>query len=209
MTRTRVKFCGLTRPGDVRLACELGVDAVGIVLVPGSPRRVDASRLGGLRAAVSPLVQVVALFQDPPAADVLDAIHRLRPTMLQFHGREEDAFCRGFGLPYIKTLAMGAGPEDAMAMARRHPSAAAFLLDGNAPGEQGGRGSAFDWSLAPRLGRPVVLAGGLHPGNVGRAIAIVRPYAVDVSSGIESAPGHKDGDRMQSFLDEVRRADQQ
>jgi phosphoribosylanthranilate isomerase len=96
-----------------------------------------------------------------------------------------------------------------MAMARRHPSAAAFLLDGNAPGEQGGRGSAFDWSLAPRLGRPVMLAGGLDAGNVGRAVLAVRPYAVDASSGIESSPGCKDGDRMQSFLDEVRRADQQ
>jgi phosphoribosylanthranilate isomerase len=179
------------------------------VLVPGSPRRVDPGSLGGLRAAVSPLVDVIALFQDPAAADVLDAIHRLHPTLLQFHGREEDAFCRGFGLPYLKTLAMGAGPDEAMAMARRHPSAVAFLLDGNAPGEQGGRGAAFDWSLAPRVGRPVFLAGGLHAGNVGRAIAVVRPYAVDVSSGIESAPGHKDGDRMQSFLDEVRRADQQ
>ena len=209
MTRTRVKFCGLTRPGDVRLACEMGVDAVGIVLVPGSPRRVEPSLLGALRTAASPLVDVVALFQDPHPADVLDAMHRLRPTMLQFHGREEDAFCRGFGLPYVKTLAMGGGAADALAMARRHPSATAFLLDGNAPGEQGGRGAAFDWSLAPRLGRAVFLAGGLNAANVGRAIAVVRPYAVDVSSGIESAPGRKDGDRMQSFLDEIRRADQQ
>lgn len=207
--RTRVKFCGMTRPGDVRLACELGVDAIGVVLVPASPRRVDPARLGALRAAVSPMVDVVALFLDPPAAEVLDAIHRLRPTLLQFHGREEDAFCRGFGLPYIKTLPMGAGVDPALALARRHPSAIAFLLDGHAPGEQGGRGIGFDWTSAPPLPRPVFLAGGLQSDNVGQAIAAVRPYAVDASSGIESAPGCKDGDRMQSFLDEVRRADQQ
>jgi phosphoribosylanthranilate isomerase len=207
--RTRVKFCGMTRPGDVRLACELGVDALGFVLVPGSPRRVEPSRLGGLRAAVSPMVDVVALFQDPHAADVLDAIHRLRPTLLQFHGREEVAFCRCFGIPYVKTLPMGSGVEQAMLLARRHPSATAFLLDGHAPGEMGGRGQAFDWSLAPRLGRATFLAGGLDAGNVGRAVIAVRPYAVDASSGIESSPGCKDGDRMQSFLDEVRRADQQ
>jgi phosphoribosylanthranilate isomerase len=209
VTRTRVKFCGLTRPGDVRLACELGVDALGFVLAHGSPRQLSAAQLGGLRAAVSPLVQVVALFRDTPASEVLDTIHRLRPTLLQFHGREDDAFCRGFGIPFVKALPMGGAGADAVAMSRHHPSAVAFLLDGHAPGEGGGRGMAFDWSLAPRLQRPVFLAGGLAADNVGRAIAIVRPYAVDVSSGIESAPGCKDGEKMQQFLDEVRRADEQ
>lgn len=209
MTRTRVKFCGLTRPGDVRLACELGVDALGFVLAHGSPRRLSPAQLGGLRAAVAPLVDVVALFRDTPASEVLDAIHRLRPTLLQFHGREDDAFCRGFGIPYIKTLPMGGVGTDAVAMSRHYPSAIAFLLDGHGPGEGGGRGLAFDWTQAPRLSRPVFLAGGLKPDNVARAISIVRPHAVDVSSGIESAPGCKDGDKMQQFLEEVRRADQQ
>ena len=207
MTRTRVKFCGLTRPGDVRLACEFGVDAVGFVLVPGSPRAVAPGSLEGLRAAVSPLVQVVALFMDPHGSQVLDAIRRLRPTILQFHGGESDAFCRSFGLPFIKTLPMGEGAGDANALARRYPSALAFLLDGHGPGQQGGRGRAFDWDKAPRLERPTVLAGGLTPGNVAEAIVRVRPYAVDVSSGIESSPGQKDGERMQQFLEEVQRAD--
>lgn len=207
MTRTRVKFCGLTRPGDVRLACELGVDAVGFVLVPGSPRCVAPGSLPGLRAAVSPLVHVVALFMDPHGSEVLDAVRRLRPTLLQFHGNEGDAFCRSFGLPFLKTLAMGEGAEDAAQAARRYPSALAFLLDGHAPGQQGGRGRAFDWERAPRLERPCFLAGGLTPGNVASAIARVRPYAVDVSSGIESSPGQKDGERMQQFLEEVHRAD--
>lgn len=207
MTRTRVKFCGLTRPGDVRLACELGVDAIGFVLAPGSPRRVQPGQMQGLRAAVSPLVDVVALFMNPRGSDVLDTLRRLRPSLLQFHGNESDAFCRGFGLPFLKTLPMGEGSPDPVVMAKRYPSALAFLLDGHGPDQPGGRGLSFDWSAMPRLPLPVFLAGGLSAGNVGVAIRVARPYAVDVSSGIESSPGHKDGERMQQFLEEVRRAD--
>ena len=207
MNRTRVKFCGLTRAGDVRLACELGVDALGFVLAPGSPRRLSVAELAGLRAAVSPLVDVVALFMDPHASEVLDAIRRLRPTLLQFHGSEDDAFCRSFGLPFLKSLPMADGAAAALAVSRRYPSALAFLLDGHGPGEAGGSGKSFDWNTAPRPARPVFLAGGLVAGNVAEAIRSVRPYAVDVSSGIESAPGRKDGERMRQFLDEVRRVD--
>ena len=207
MSRTRVKFCGLTRAGDVRLACELGVDALGFVLAPRSPRRLTPAELPGLRAAVSPLVDVVALFMDPAASEVLDAVRRLRPTLLQFHGSEEDAFCRSFGLPFLKSLPMARGADEALAWSKRYPSALAFLLDGHGPGEAGGAGKSFDWSQAPRSARPLFLAGGLRPGNVAEAIRAVRPYAVDVSSGIESAPGRKDGERMQAFLDEVRRVD--
>ncbi len=206
-SRTRVKFCGLTRPGDVRLACELGVDALGFVMVPGSPRALSPGDLPGLRAAVSPMVDVVALFMDCPGGAVMDAVRRLRPSLLQFHGSERDAFCRGFGVPFIKTLPMGAGAEDPLIAARRYPSALGFLLDGHAPGESGGRGHAFDWAQAPRLDATVFLAGGLGVDNVGRAIRQMRPYAVDVSSGIESSPGHKDGIKMQQFLEEVQRAD--
>jgi phosphoribosylanthranilate isomerase len=207
MSRTRVKFCGLTRAGDVRLACELGVDALGFVMVQGSPRRLSGVELPGLRAAVSPLVDVVALFMNPQAAEVLDAIRRLRPTLLQFHGNEEDSFCRSFGIPFLKSLPMAAGAEDALAMSKRYPSALAFLLDGHGHGQPGGGGKAFDWTRAARPARPVFLAGGLEPGNVAEAIRAARPYAVDVSSGIESAPGRKDGERMRQFLDEVRRVD--
>ena len=207
MNRTRVKFCGLTRAGDVRLACELGVDALGFVLAAGSPRRLSVAELAGLRAAVSPLVDVVALFMDPHASEVLDAIRRLRPTLLQFHGSEDDAFCRSFGLPFLKSVPMAGGAAEALAVSRRYPSALAFLLDGHGPGEAGGSGKSFDWSSAPRPARPVFLAGGLAAGNVAEAIRSVRPYAVDVSSGIESAPGRKDGERMRQFQDEVRRVD--
>jgi phosphoribosylanthranilate isomerase len=127
--------------------------------------------------------------------------------LLQFHGSEEDAFCRSYGLPFLKSLPMAGGAEEALAASRRYPSALAFLLDGHGPGEAGGSGRSFDWSSAPRPARPVFLAGGLAPANVGAAIRAARPYAVDVSSGIEVAPGQKDGERMRAFLEEVRRVD--
>lgn len=205
--RTRIKFCGLTRPGDVRLAVELGADALGFVFAAASPRRLAPEQIEGLRQAVPPLVDAVALFMDNPGSEIDAFIRALRPTLLQFHGSENDAFCRSFGLPFIKTVAMGEGAADAMLARKRYPSASAFLLDGHAPGQPGGRGEPFDWTTIPPLGRPVFLAGGLNAGNVGQAIRVARPYCVDVSSGIESAPGTKDGDRMQQFVDEVRRAD--
>ena len=150
----------------------------------------------------------------PGKNDLLDATRRvdaalkaLRPTLLQFHGSENETFCRSFGLPFVKTVPMGQGADDAALARKRYPSASAFLLDGHGPGQPGGRGERFDWTTIPPLGRPVFLAGGLTPANVGQAIRAARPYAVDVSSGIESAPGLKDGERMQQFVDEVRRAD--
>jgi phosphoribosylanthranilate isomerase len=205
--RTRIKFCGLTRPGDVRLAVELGVDALGFVFAIRSPRRLEPDQLEGLRQPVPPLVDVVALFMDNPGSEVASVVKALRPSLLQFHGGEDDAFCRSFGVPFIKTLPMGAGPADAARARKRYPSASAFLLDGHAPGQPGGGGERFDWTTIPPLGKPVFLAGGLTADVVCQAIRIVRPYAVDVSSGIESAPGRKDGGRMQQFVDEVRRAD--
>lgn len=209
MTRTRIKFCGFTRPGDVRLAVELGVDAVGFVFAGGSPRRLDLAQADALRQVVPPLVDVVALFLDNPGREVVEVVRALRPTLLQFHGQEHDGFCRAFGLPYIRTLAMGAGAPDPLEAAKRYPSASAFLLDGHSPGQPGGRGQPFDWSRVPGLPKPWLLAGGLDAANVGAAIRQARPFAVDVASGIESAPGRKDGTRMQQFVEEVTRADRQ
>lgn len=205
--RTRIKFCGLTRPGDVRLAVELGVDALGFVFAAASPRRVALDQAEGLRQVVPPLVDTVALFMDNPGSEIDAAIRLLRPSLLQFHGSEDDAFCRSFGLPFIKTVPMGEGAAPAALARKRYPSASAFLLDGHGPGQPGGRGERFDWTTIPALGRPVFLAGGLSPANVGQAIREAHPFAVDVSSGIESAPGTKDGEKMQQFVDEVRRAD--
>lgn len=205
--RTRIKFCGMTRPGDVRLAGEFGVDAIGVVFVPGSRRAIEPAQAVALRDAVPPLTHVVALFMDPDETLVRAAIRALRPTLLQFHGREDAGFCERFGLPYVKTLAMGEGVAAAEALATRYPSVDAFLLDGHKAGEQGGQGASFDWARLPALPKPWLLAGGLTPDNVFEAVRQSRPFGVDVSSGIEGAPSQKDGERMHRFVQEVRRAD--
>jgi phosphoribosylanthranilate isomerase len=207
--RTRIKFCGLTRPGDVRLASELGADAIGFVFAQGSPRRIEPEQARAMRNALAPLVNVVALFADTPAAEVREAIKHAKPTLLQFHGDEDDAFCRGFGVPWIKAIAMGdADIEGAAALQARYPNAAAFLFDGHAQGGSGGQGARYDLKRIPTgLGKPFIVAGGLEPDNVFEAIQATLPWGVDVSSGIESAPGIKDGDRMRRFVEEVRRAD--
>lgn len=207
--RTRVKFCGMTRPGDVRLASELGVDAVGFVFAPGSPRRVAPEEARTMRNALGPLVDAVAVFMDNPAEEVREAIRQVRPSMLQFHGGEDDAFCRSFNLPFMKAIA--ADGDEALAgetLVLRYPAACGFLFDSHAPGESGGSGRAFDWSRLPTgLTRPFVVAGGLHADNVFDAIVATLPWAVDVSTGIEDEPGVKDGEKMRRFVAEVRRAD--
>ena len=210
--RTRIKFCGMTRPGDVRLAGELGVDAVGFVFAGRSRRRVAPEEAAAMRDALAPLVDAVALFMDNSADEVRRIIAAVRPSLLQFHGDEDAAFCRSFGLPYLKVVAMGAGDApDPLALHASHPAAAGFLLDANAPGEAGGTGRSFDWSRTPRgMTKPFLLAGGLTPDNVFDAVRATRPWGVDVSGGIERGddqPGIKDGARMRRFVEEVRRAD--
>lgn len=208
--RTRIKFCGMTRAGDVRLASELGADAVGFVFAEGSPRRVEPREARLMRNALAPLVDAVALFRDNGAGEVREVIKAVRPTLLQFHGDEDDAFCRAFRVPYIKAVPMGGEgpPPAARELLSRYPGAAGFLFDGNAPGAPGGAGARFDWSHLPtELNRPVMLAGGLTPSNVFDAVTRVLPWGVDVCSGVEAAPGVKDGERMRRFVEEVRRAD--
>lgn len=208
--RTRVKFCGLTRAGDVRLASELGVDAVGFVFARQSKRRVEPEEARAMRTALAPFVDSVALFMDNSQDEVREIVRHVRPSLLQFHGNEDDAFCRGFGVPYLKAVAMGG--EDGLVsntpLRARYPGAAGFLFDSHAPGGEGGSGKIFDWSrIPPDPGKPWLLAGGLTPENVFDAVVATRPWGVDVSSGIELSPGIKDGDRMQHFVEEVRRAD--
>lgn len=207
--RTRIKFCGLTRPGDVRLAGELGVDAVGFVFATRSPRRLQAEEARAMRNALAPLVDAVALFMDNPNEEVREVVRTVRPSLLQFHGNESDAFCRSFGVPYLKVIAMGEpGMHYGPSLHARYPGAAGFLFDSHGPGEQGGSGQTFDWSRLPsEVGKPWLLAGGLSPDNIFDAVVATRPWGVDVSSGIESAPGIKDGDKMRRFVEEVRRAD--
>lgn len=207
--RTRIKFCGLSRAGDVRLASELGVDAVGFVFAHGSPRRIHAAEARVLREALAPLVDAVAVFRDNSADEVREVVRQVRPSLLQFHGDEDDAFCRRFDVPWIKAVGMGAAAiPSGPALLASWPGAAAFLFDSHGGGHDGGSGRAFDWAALPTgLTRPVLLSGGLTPENVSRALATTHPWGVDVSSGIESAPGQKDGDLMRAFVEEVRRAD--
>ena len=207
--RTRIKFCGLTRPGDVRLAGELGVDAVGFVFAPDSPRRLTAVEARQLRLALAPMVSVVALFRGNSAAEVREVVRQLRPSVLQFHGDEDDAFCRAFRVPWMKAIPMANGEAwDARTLQQRGPHADGFLFDSHGAGKGGGTGKAFDWSRIPTgLHRPFVLAGGITPDNVFDAIHATLPWAVDVASGIEVSPGIKDGEKMRRFVAEVRRAD--
>ncbi|MEQ1438196.1 phosphoribosylanthranilate isomerase [Fontimonas sp. SYSU GA230001] len=207
MFRTRIKFCGIRRAADARAAVELGVDAIGFVLVAQSRRYIAPERAARLRAQLPPFVSAVALFMDATAEEVRRSVDLLRPDLLQFHGHEDPAFCASFGVPYMKAIGMGGASAPARS-ARRFGSAAALLLDGHAPGAMGGSGETFDWSKVGGLRRPLVLAGGLTPRNVGLAIRALRPYAVDVSSGIEQKPGVKDLDKMRAFVKAVRRADE-
>jgi phosphoribosylanthranilate isomerase len=202
---TRIKFCGLTRIDDVQLAVRLGVDAIGLVMTRRSKRVVDPATAARLRDAVPPYVSVVALVMDDEPAFIDEVVRVVRPDMLQFHGTETDAQCAAYGVRYTKAIAMG---EGAPALARLHafPGAAGLLLDGHGLGEQGGSGQRFDWSSMPQdLAQPLILAGGLDADNVAEAIRIARPWAVDVSSGIEVSPGIKEAAKMERFMSAVRR----
>ena len=207
--RTRIKFCGMTRAGDVRLASELGVDAVGFVFARHSKRRIEPEEARAMRSALAPFVDSVALFMDNPQEEVREIVRRMRPSLLQFHGDEDDTFCRGFGVPYLKAVPMGGDDgRPAMALRARYPGAAGFLFDSNPPGAEGGSGKVFDWSrIPPDTGKPWLLAGGLTPENIFEAVVATRPWGVDVSSGIEQSPGIKDGDLMRRFVEQVRHAD--
>jgi phosphoribosylanthranilate isomerase len=207
MIRTRVKICGITRVEDALLACELGADAIGMVMTPSSPRCVALERARTIREALPACVDAVVLSHGLPADQVGRIIGMLRPDLVQFHGLEDAAFCEIFGVRYVKALGM-AGDADVRAIAAEHVHAAGFVLDGHPPGQQGGQGKTFDWTRIPRdFGRPIMLAGGLNAGNVGDAIRAVHPWAVDLASGVESAPGIKDPVKLRAFFAAVRAAD--
>jgi phosphoribosylanthranilate isomerase len=204
--RTRVKICGITRAADALAAASAGADAIGLVFYPPSPRFLSVERAREIRDALPPFVQTVALFVNADAAQVAQVIGRVHPAMLQFHGDETPQFCAQFGLPYVKACRVKAG-VDALEYLRPFSGAAAWLFDSYVP-EYGGVGESFDLSLLPRSpGRPVILSGGLTRENVAEAIRRVRPWGVDVSSGVESAKGLKDAAKIAAFIAEVRNAD--
>lgn len=204
--RTRIKFCGITRLEDALAAARLGADAVGLVFTARSPRQLSIEAARAIALALPPLVTRVGLFMDNNATEVAAVLHDVPLELLQFHGNEDADFCRVFAKPYLKAVPM-MDVGDVAGYAAWFPDAAGFVLDSHRAGAAGGSGRSFDWSRVPAgLGRPLLLAGGLVPGNVAQAIAAVRPWAVDVSSGVESAPGIKDHAKMRAFVDEVQGA---
>lgn len=205
--RTRIKFCGMTRREDALAAATIGADAIGLIFAPRSVRRLAIEAAREIAIDLPPFLARVGLFMDQPANDVAAALAAVPLELLQFHGAEDDAYCAQFGRPFLKALPMASLADVAEEMAR-FPSAAGFVLDAHARGESGGSGRVFDWSRTPSASvRPLVLAGGLVPANVHEAVNEVRPYAVDVASGVEASPGVKDHAKMRAFVAEVRRAD--
>lgn len=204
---TRVKICGLTSPEEARQAALLGADAIGLVFYPRSPRAVTPEQALEIVAALPPFVTTVALFVDEEPERIEAVLRTVPVDLLQFHGSEPPHFCEQFGRPYLKAIRVREG-VDLLAEARRYASAKGLLLDAYHPDLPGGSGRRFDWQLIPEgLEKPVVLAGGLTPENVAEAIQKVRPYGVDVSSGVEREKGRKDYRKMEIFIAEVRRAD--
>jgi phosphoribosylanthranilate isomerase len=208
--RTRIKICGVTRPEDARVAAVAGADAVGLVFYPHSPRALDLVAAEAVAAVLPPFVSRVALFLDPAVADVQAVIDTLCPDLLQFHGEESPEFCGCFGVPYMKAVPMGDEDSDPAVYAERFADACALLLDGHRAGQAGGRGEGFAWERRGGAhAMRIVLAGGLTPDNVAAAIRNLRPYAVDVSSGVESAPGVKDAERIRAFAAAVYATDRE
>ena len=206
LQRTRIKICGLTREADVDAAVEAGADAIGFVLYPKSPRAVSAQRAGELARRLPPFVTPVLLFVNAAAQEIEAAVQAVPHALLQFHGDETPVQCRAPVRPYLRAVRMGPG-VDLLDCAASFSDAQALLLDAHVEG-YGGGGKVFDWSLVlPGVACRLVLSGGLNPANVTDGIHRVRPWAVDVSSGVEAAKGVKDAVLMQQFCAEVQRAD--
>jgi phosphoribosylanthranilate isomerase len=205
--RTRIKICGLTRTVDVDAAVNAGADAIGFVFYPPSSRLLGIEQAATLSARVPPFVTKVGLFVNESESTVKKILAGVALDLMQFHGEEDEAYCRSFGLPYIKVARVRPG-LDLVKFARRYPSASALLLDAYVEG-YGGAGEMFDWSMIPsKLPLPVILSGGLNVANVTEAVRRVRPFAVDVSSGVELDKGIKDAEKIAAFVAAVNKADE-
>lgn len=204
--RTRVKICGITRDEDLRAAADAGADAFGLVFYPPSPRFLTLERARELSRAAPAFLTSVALFVNAAAEEVQRVLEVVQPQILQFHGEESPEFCRAFGVPYVKACRVKTG-VDLLEYWRPFSDACGWLADAWVEG-YGGAGTGFDWSLVPAVrAKPLVLSGGLNPQTVGEAIRRVKPWGVDVSSGVESAKGAKDAAKIAAFVAEVRNAD--
>lgn len=226
--RTRVKICGITRKEDVDLVVDAGVDALGLVFYEKSPRFITQQQAATISQAIPSFVSCVALFKDADEGQVESVLNNINVDIIQFHGSETVEFCEQFSRPYIKALGMKGENCDAnylLKKAGEYHTAKALLLDGHAPGEAGGAGEAFDWSALATsassdkpsdvssgmpsgmtIKQSIILAGGLTPDNVKSAIQIAHPYAVDISSGVESSPGIKDKTKVSTFMQQVAAA---
>ena len=207
--RTRVKICGIREPAHARIAAEAGADAIGLVFYRASPRFLEAEQAAAIAAALPPFVTAVALFVNEDPHAIRRLIHSVRIDLLQFHGDENPEFCAQFGKPFVRAVRMEEG-VDLVEYARRFSAARALLLDAHVPGQPGGTGTTFDWAAVPRdLPIPLILAGGLDVSNVGTAMRAMRPWAVDVSSGVEAGRGVKDPAKIVEFIRKVRHEDGQ
>lgn len=207
MLRTRVKICGITRVEDAGAVVAYGADALGLVFYAGSPRHVTEEQARVIADSVAPLVTIVGLFVNSPSAVVRGVLDTIPLGLLQFHGDETSEYCKQFGLPFIKSIAVRGG-VDVLSSMQGYPEASGFILDAWQPQTHGGGGEIFDWDQVPdNAPAPVILAGGLTPGNVAQAIRATRPYAVDVSSGVESAKGIKSAEKIAAFMKGVAHSD--
>ncbi len=205
--RTRIKICGITRREDARKAVELGADAIGLVFYPPSPRAVTPQQAAEIVEQLPPFVTLVGLFVDATRDWVAEVLHALPLDLLQFHGEEAPAACTGHGLPWIKAIRMRESVDLEREM-QHYGQASGLLLDSFKAGVPGGTGESFDWDRIPReLRSRIILAGGLTADNVEQAVRRIRPYAVDVSGGVEAAKGIKDADKMAAFIAGVKRGD--
>ena len=202
---TRIKICGIKHLDDALKAVECGADAIGLIFVEKSPRYVSLTEARVIAESMPPFVTVVGLFMNASAETVREALKVVPLNLLQFHGEESPEFCDQFEVPYIKVLRMRDN-ANIVAFAQDYPNAAGILLDSYHKGAGGGTGQSFDWDLIPDdVPLPLILAGGLNSENVASAIEAVKPYAVDVSSGVESEPAVKDHKKIEQFIKEVLR----
>lgn len=208
ISRTRIKICGITRREDALAAIAFGADALGLVFTKASPRHVSIAHAQKLVKSLPAFVSKVGLFVNSDSLEINEVISKVSLDYLQFHGDEEESFCTQFSKPYIKAIRIK--PEiNLIETINKFKSAAAILIDAWHPDIAGGTGETFDWSLLAELPKEhipaIILAGGLNPGNVNSAVQLLKPYAVDVSSGVEDSPGIKSADKIQSFVYEVNR----
>lgn len=206
----RIKICGITSVSDALAAVAAGADAIGLVFYPKSPRYVTPVQAAAIARAVGPFVTTVGLFVDPTPEAVELVLNEVPLQLLQFHGNEAPGFCAAFSRPFIKAVRMAQGVDlDSIEKTFADAGALGLLLDSYSPAAPGGTGETFGWERIPEVRRlPLILAGGLSPDNVSAAVRQVRPYAVDVSSGVEFTPGHKDSARIAAFVQAARKAAQ-